>query len=616
MRLRFPRPARVGLVVALTACGQPAPPAGSFDYLFAPPGGRFQHVSSTDATGGNHDFVEIAAGDSAVLLDTPGPGVVRRLWVTVASRDRQYLRRIALKMYWEGETDPSVAAPLGDFFGNGFTKRPYTALVMGEASGGFYCYLPMPFQRRARIVVENGTGRPIDALYYNIELVTGVRLPSGFATFHAWWHRDPRTTARAPHLILAARGRGALVGVSLNAQSYAKNLAFLEGDEIYTVDGERRGQGTGTEDYFNSGWYFDEGTYAGPYTGLIVKDDTLGRVAAYRWHLPDPVPFRDSLRVTIEHGTENTEVADYATMAYWYQTEPHAPLPPLPPPDARRVPAVVIPLAAIPADSLHWQRRGATTVVALPVPRPDRYTVVVYPVGGPDSDRATFRVAGGPGGTALLVAEDSNSLLPAIPLGAVSVRDSVRLEARVRHLPAAIAALPVRVWATEWHVVGPFPSPRVPGKEISPALDSVLGPERNPDLAASYAGVNGQPVRWRRVTAGPDGRVRLTRIFKPADWVLAYGETLLYSPRAGPTTLLLGADDGHVLWVNGERVSERQGRHTSEPDDVAIPVRLRAGWNRVLVKVANLDGGWAFQLRAADPDGVLRWGAGPGGGGR
>ena len=64
--------------------------------------------------------------------------------------------------------------------------------------------------------------------------------------------------------------------------------------------------------------------------------------------------------------------------------------------------------------------------------------------------------------------------------------------------------------------------------------------------------------------------------------------------------------------MNGERVSERQGRHTSEPDDVAIPVRLEAGWNRVLVKVANLDGGWAFQLRAADPDGVLRWGASPG----
>src|SRR2546427_7598292 len=224
-------------------------------------------------------------------------------------------------------------------------------------------------------------------------------------------------------------------------------------------------------------------------------------------------------------------------MPYWYQPEPHTPLPPLPPPEARRLPAVVIPLAAIPVDSLHWQRRGATSVVAFPVPRPDRYTIVVYPVGGPDSDRATFRVAGSPSRTALLVADDSNTLLPAIPLGAVSVRDSVRLEVRSRHLPAAIEALPLHLWATEWHVVGPFPSPRVPGKETSPALDSVLAPERNPDLAGSYAGVSGQPIRWRRVSAGPGGRVRLTRIFQPAEWVLAYGETLLYSPDRKSTRL-------------------------------------------------------------------------------
>src|SRR2546428_10328140 len=183
----------------------------------------------------------------------------------------------------------------------------------------------MPFQRRARIVVENGTGRPIDALYYNIELVTGVRLPSGFATFHAWWHRDPRTTTRAPHLILAARGRGQLVGVSLNAESNTGGLAFLEGDEIWTVDGQFRGQGTGTEDYFNSGWYFDEGPYGGPRHGLIVKDEKGGRIAAYRWHLPHPVPFHDSIRGAIEARAENTAVAVYATMAYLDQTAAAAP---------------------------------------------------------------------------------------------------------------------------------------------------------------------------------------------------------------------------------------------------------------------------------------------------
>ena len=118
-------------------------------------------------------------------------------------------------------------------------------------------------------------------------------------------------------------------------------------------------------------------------------------------------------------------------------------------------------------------------------------------------------------------------------------------------------------------------------------------------------------MRWRTAKADPDGRVRLTRVFQPRDWVLAYGETFLYSPNERQTTLLLGADDGHVLWVNGRRVSERQGRHTSEPDDLAVPVALRAGWNRVLIKVANLDGGWAFQLRAADPRGDLRWSAHP-----
>jgi len=157
------------------------------------------------------------------------------------------------------------------------------------------------------------------------------------------------------------------------------------------------------------------------------------------------------------------------------------------------------------------------------------------------------------------------------------------------------------LWATEWHVVGPFPSPHVVGKEISPALDSVLAPERSPDLAGRYAGVNGQSVHWRRVTAGPDGRVRLMRIFQPTDWVLAYGQALVVLAEGGANHAPPGADDGHVLWVNGERVSERQGRHTSEPDDVAIPVRLEAGWNRVLVKVANLDGGWAFQPAGRRP---------------
>ncbi len=598
----------LALCTLLAGCAS-APAWNPLGYLVAPPGGRFLHVSSADPTGGNHDFVEIAAGDSAVLLDLAGPGIVRRLWLTVASNDPHYLRRIALKMYWEGEANPSVAAPLGDFFGDGFAKKHYTAMAMGESSGGFYCYLPMPFARHARMVVENETGQRIQAFYYNIDLVTGVRLPREVPTLHAWWHRDSRTTARAPHLLLDARGRGAYLGTSLNVQSASRNLGFLEGDEIFTVDGQPRGQGTGTEDYFNSGWYFDEGTYAGPYHGLIIKDDTLGRIAAYRWHLPDPIPFERSLRVAIEHGTENTEVADYATMAYWYQTEPHAPLPPLPPPGERRVAAVLVPPDAVPADSAHPVRTATGVRLTIPVPRPDRYTVVVYPLAGAQRGPVTFTEPGGGTRTVQLPAEATNTVVAPVAFDAVVVRDSIRIEAT--RAPAAIQAMPVREWAMDWKVVGPFASPPAPGRDNSPALDTIYGPERDPAPAASYEGLDGARVSWHPARAGADGRVDLTRRFTPQDWVLAYGQTFLYSPTARPGTLLLGADDTHILWVNGEKVSERQGRHPSEPDEVVIPVRLRAGWNRVLIKDANLDGGWAFMLRAADPTGELRWSATP-----
>src|SRR5262249_10269878 len=88
--------------------------------------------------------------------------------------------------------------------------------------------------------------------------------------------------------------------------------------------------GTGTEDYFSSGWYFDRGLYSAPYHGVLIKDTDNGRVSAYRWHIEDAMPFHSSIRVTIEHGTENNHECDYSSVAYWYQTEPPAPFGPTP----------------------------------------------------------------------------------------------------------------------------------------------------------------------------------------------------------------------------------------------------------------------------------------------
>jgi len=601
----------VALGLGLAGCDRAVPSRGPFDHLMQPATGEFLQVSSYDTTGGNRDRLEIAAGDSAVLLDVAGPGIVQRLWITVSSTDPHYLRRLALEMYWDDEANPSVLAPLGDFFGNGFDKRHYTALPMGVSSGGFYSYLPMPFRKRARIVVRNGTGRDVGAFYYNIDLVRLDRLPADVQTFHAWWHRDPRTSDTLPHLVVAARGRGVFAGLSLNAESYENRLWFLEGDEIFHIDGAFRGQGTGTEDYFNGGWYFDQGPFAAAYHGVVVKDDERGRIAAYRWHVPDPVPFHDSIRVEIEHGHANEEVADYATMAYWYQREPHAALPPLPPANERRVLGVKIPQTAALLRDLPIGGEAGRRIVSVPVPVPDRYRVSVYPVGGPEAGSATFVLRGGRRVVADLDAPDAGDVLSPVELGTIGSRTEVAIEilGAGTPLPVAVDVQPVRVWATEWQIVGPFANPRVLGTELSPAVDSAYGPERDPDLAQSYGAMNGERVRWKRATASADGQLRLNPHFAPSDWVAAYAQAFLYAPSARDAVLLLGADDAYVLWVNGERLSERQGRHISQADEIAVNVPLRAGWNRVLLKVADLDGGWAFQLRAADPDGVLRWSA-------
>jgi hypothetical protein len=599
-------------VASAAACSRTPPPALPFDNLFAPPEGRFVHVSSTDTTGGNRDYLAVAAGDSAVLLDVAGPGVIRRLWLTIASRDPNYLRRIAIEMYWDGETNPSVEAPVGDFFGNGFDRRHYAALPMGVSSGGFYCYLPMPFHRRARIVVVNGTGRPIDAFYYNIDLVQLPHLAADAGSFHAWWHREKRPARGVPHLILDARGRGQYIGTSLEAESYSGTLWFLEGDEIWTVDGQFRGKGTGTEDYFNSGWYFDQGPYAGPFHGLVIKEDSLGRIVAYRWHVMDPVPFHDSIRVEIEHGDQSLEPADYATMAYWYQTEPHAPLPPLPPPNDRIVLGIKIPPSAVPRDSLATASRDGGLAFTLTVPRPDRYEVFVYPRGRAAGRPVSYAAQGGTTRAVDIAAEEDGTVLAPVSLGQVASTGTVTVTAAGSGdlRPAAVDVRPVRVWAREWNVVGPFPNRWAPGTEASPAIDSVFGPERTPDLSATYPVVGGA-AGWKRASAGRNGVVDLDPLFKPNEAVAAYGLAYLYAPRPTETVLLLGADDAHVLWVNGTRVSARQGRHISRADDVAAPVSLRAGWNTVLIEVADLDGGWAFQLRAADPEGELRWSATP-----
>jgi hypothetical protein len=313
--------------------------------------------SSWDRTGGNADAIMLQPGETRVLADMRGPGCVRHIWMTTMSREEAYLRRCVLRMFWDGASTPCVEAPLGDFFGIGHgMMADYASLPMSMSprdGRGFNCFLPMPFNERGRIeVTHEGERRMI--LYFYVDYETYPSSPPDVAYLHTQWRRENPTQGwgktgaahtddeRAEYwrranldgvgnyLILEARGRGHYVGCNLNIDVFEKqqNDWYGEGDDMIWIDGELAIRGTGTEDYFNTA-FSPVTAFSAPYHGLPVYSGTeewpwSGKNSMYRWHVEDPIHFRESIRVTIEHGHANDLSNDYSSTAYWYQTEPHA----------------------------------------------------------------------------------------------------------------------------------------------------------------------------------------------------------------------------------------------------------------------------------------------------
>jgi len=312
---------------------------------------RSKRVSSWDRTGGNWDFLNIAAGETATLADISGAGCIRHFYVTVGNLDRFFLRKMVLRMFWDDEDTPSVEVPLGDFFGLGFCEpRYFTSLLVTVNSGaqpggtiGLNSYFPMPFSTRAVVTVENDCEVPCPTFWYHIDYEEHDALPQDVGRFHAQWRREnPCTAVQLPdaknldgkenYIILEAEGWGNYVGMFLNVDNICGGW-YGEGDDMIFVDGEKWPpslHGTGTEEIFGGG-ACPNVEYAGPYTGfhLVSSKDFAGKQSMYRFCVNDPVRFRKSIRVTLEHGHANDLGNDYSSTAFWYQKEPHGPFPKL-----------------------------------------------------------------------------------------------------------------------------------------------------------------------------------------------------------------------------------------------------------------------------------------------
>jgi hypothetical protein len=283
----------------------------------------------------NDDSRRPIAGETVVLADLTGPGVITHLWLTVAANEYGWPRLLRLRVYYDGSAIPSVDCPVGDFFGvsHGFERSIDSLMIRNSSSGrSRNSYWPMPFARRARVTITNEGRRRVSNLYFHVDWKKVPALAPGTAYLHARYRQALPAEAGRPYEILSVTGRGHYVGTVLGV---VQNQAgwFGEGDERFYVDGAARPsiEGTGTEDYFNDAWSFRVAT--GLYTGVPVADGTgVGaRMGAYRWHIPDPVPFTRSLRLTIEHkgwtyNTDGTvrsafeERPDLMTsVAFWYQ---------------------------------------------------------------------------------------------------------------------------------------------------------------------------------------------------------------------------------------------------------------------------------------------------------
>ena len=324
--------------------------------------------SSWDKTGGNADAWRIEPGETKIIGDFKGPGVIRHIWFTIASSDPYYLRKLLLRAYWDGESEPSVLSPVGDFFGLGhsmaftYNSAPFTCSCNSDGKPvegvAMNCWLPMPFKKSARIEIVNEQTEPVNSFYFYIDWQQYSSLPDDTMYLHAMWRRENpcsisdddggeikenmlkgrNLTDKYNYLILNAEGNGHYIGVNLSIDNTA-NTWWGEGDDMFFIDRDEGTDdcggnwppdlhGTGSEDYLCQAWgmqHHHSLYYGEPW--CEEKDGTThhskGKVCVYRYHLADPVPFKKKLRVSIEHGHANDQRNDYASVAYWYQDEPH-----------------------------------------------------------------------------------------------------------------------------------------------------------------------------------------------------------------------------------------------------------------------------------------------------
>lgn len=273
----------------------------------------FENSTSEKGTGGQenkgakgHPYDILKAGETKILMDVEGAGIITRMWFTIQDRSPQMLRSLKIEMFWDGSKKPAVSVPIGDFFGNGLGRMVahQNELFSNPEGRSFNCFIPMPFKTGAKVVVTNEGNIDLNMLFYDINFVELKEWSNENLYFHCFWNRDTATVPGVDYTILPQiKGKGRFLGVNFGVigNPVYKKSWWGEGEVKMYLDGDTDLPtlvGTGTEDYIGTAW--GQGKFINRYTGCLVADTENDYWTFYRFHIPDPIFFKDEIRVDIQ----------------------------------------------------------------------------------------------------------------------------------------------------------------------------------------------------------------------------------------------------------------------------------------------------------------------------
>jgi len=281
-------------------------------------------------------------GDVQQLCDIEGPGTIRHIWVTT-QKEPKNLRSLILRVWWEGQTHPSIACPIGDFMGigHGRVMAHQTAIHAVGESAGMNIFLPMPFRTRARITITNEAdkeAKPVP-LFYQIDYTIGDKHPKGVGRLHVLFRRENPTTLKQDFELLPQRkAKGRFIGSLIGIRNMHPDQWWGEGEIKVYMDGDTDFPticGTGSEDYVGLSWGIQQTPFL--YNGCSLNDKNF--ITMHRWHLPDPIAWKEECRITIQqiawkNGLAETQ-DDWSCATFWYEPTPSAALPKMPNAKAR-----------------------------------------------------------------------------------------------------------------------------------------------------------------------------------------------------------------------------------------------------------------------------------------